>query len=323
MMRDAIEDFAKQFAYDPLVVHAEKLPRVDAFVVAGMGGSHWAADLLKIWKPDLNVTIHSDYGMPLHIKPEWLSRMLFIASSYSGNTEEPIDAYQRAGEHGAMRVVVAAGGKLLAMAKVDGVPYIQLPDTGIQPRSALGFSMKALLKIMGEQDALLEISRLSDTLKPAGYEAEGKALAEKIKGCVPVIYASARNAAIAQNWKIKFNETGKIPAFSNVFPELNHNEMTGFDVSDATRDLSRNFFFIFLKDVADDPRIIKRMGVTEDMYRNRGLQTTALDMRSASVFEKIFSSLLVADWAAYYTAEAYGLESEQVPMVEEFKKLIA
>jgi len=267
--------------------------------------------------------VQSDYGFPADMKPEWLAYILFIASSYSGNTEETIDAYNEAGRKGVARAVIAVGGALLAAAKKDGVPYVQLPDTGIQPRSALGFSFKALLKIIGEHDALRQVSGLAQTLRPSEYEAQGRELAQKLKGCVPVIYSSARNGSIAQNWKIKFNETGKIPAFYNVFPELNHNEMTGFDVVDATRNLSDTFFFIFLRDPADDPRILKRMEITERLYRDRGLNVSVVEMRGVDFFEKIFSSLLVADWAAYYTAEAYGVESEQVPMVEEFKKRIA
>lgn len=322
-MRDAIHNFAKQFAYEPVVENAGALKQYSGFIVAGMGGSHLAADLLRVWRPELDIVVQSDYGFPAEMKTEWLPAMLFIASSYSGNTEETIDAYHEAGRRGVARAVIAVGGALFAAAKKDGVPYVQLPDTGIQPRSALGFSFKALLKILGEHDALEQVSGLAHTLRPSEYEAQGRELAQKLKGCVPVIYSSARNGAIAQNWKIKFNETGKIPAFYNVFPELNHNEMTGFDVGDATRDLSDAFFFIFLKDSADDPRILKRMEITERLYGDRGLKVGVAEMRGVDVFERIFSSLLVADWTAYYTAEAYGLESELVPMVEEFKKLIA
>ena len=77
---------------------------------------------------------------------------------------------------------------------------------------------------------------------------KGKRLQEKISGKVPVIYASSENCAIAYNWKIKLNEGAKIPAFYNTFAELNHNEMTGFDVIDSTKSLSDKFHFIFLTD---------------------------------------------------------------------------
>ncbi len=119
------------------------------------------------------------------------------------------------------------------------------------------------------------------------------------------------------------NETGKIPAFSNVFPELNHNEMTGFDRKGKTKDLSGKFCFIFLSDNADHPQNRKRFEVTKRLYEERGLVVHSLPLQGTTRSEKIFSSLLLADWVAYHTALQYGVEPEQVPMVEEFKKLIA
>jgi glucose/mannose-6-phosphate isomerase len=131
-----------------------------------------------------------------------------------------------------------------------------------------------------------------------------------------------RNHGIARNWKIKFNETGKIPAFYNSLPELNHNEMTGFDVADASRALSEHFYFLILKDPEDNPRIHKRMEILEKLYADRGLSVETITLEGDAAFYKAAVALMIADWAAFYTAEGYGLESEQVPMVEEFKKLI-
>ena len=100
--------------------------------------------------------------------------------------------------------------------------------------------------------------------------------------------------------------------------------MTGFDVKDSTRELSEQFCFIFLKDEHDDPRVSKRMETLSRLYQDRGLPVIEAPLEEhENIFQTIFSSLALADWTAYYTAEIYGVESEQVPMVEEFKKLIA
>lgn len=324
-MYDAIKNFAKQFGWEPRVENPGAMPasRPEQVIVAGMGGSHLAAGLLKIWKPEIDLIVHRDYGLPL--LPEGELRQLVIASSYSGNTEETIDAFEEAGRRGLARAAISVGGALLQRARASGVPYVQMPDTGIQPRSALGFSIKGLLRIMGEESGLAEASALAKSLDPIAFEARGKDLAAKLRGYVPIIYTSSRNAPIGYSWKVKFNETAKIPAFVNVFPELNHNEMTGFDSTAATRPLSEKFFFIFLKDAADHLKILKRMEVTERLLRDRGLPAIVLEMeeRNSSAFYKIFSSLLLADWAAYYTAEIHGVEPDKVPMVEEFKRLIA
>lgn len=330
MMEQVIKDFAKQFAWSPKVEIATSsrgTPRNDdifkfkKFVVLGMGGSNLTAALLKIYNPALDIVVHKDYGLPVLANTELRTRLI-VASSYSGNTEETIDGFLQARKRRLPIVVVSTGGKLLELAKHHGVLYIQIPNTGIQPRMALGFNTKALLKIIGDRAALQETSALTSVLKPAVYERAGSALAKKFQGHVPVIYSSARNQGIAYNWKIKLNETGKVPAFYNVLPELNHNEMTGLDVQPRSRALSKNLAFIFLRDSADHPRVQKRMRILEKLYRDRDLPVFTVDLKGKNSLHKIFSSLVLADWTALYTAKLYGLEAEQVPMVEEFKRLM-
>lgn len=321
-MQDAIRNFAKQFEFNPKVENESRLVKAERFIVLGMGGSHFAADLIASACPEIDLLIHRDYGLPA-LPDAILKKSLIIASSYSGNTEEVIDGYGEAKKRRFPLAVVSIGGKLLDLARTDGVPYVQMPDTGIQPRSALGFSMKGILKLIGKESSVEELSRLAGSLNPTEYEERGKALAEKMKNFVPVIYSSSRNAGIAASWKIKFNETAKIPAFCNAFPELNHNEMTGFDAQDTTRALSKTFFFIFLKDQSDDERISKRMEITKKLFFDCGFPVEVVELEDDHVFKKIFSSLVLADWTAYYTGIGYGLEIEQVPMVEEFKKQMA
>lgn len=328
-MRDAILNFVKQFEYEPRLENAEHFRPGKKFIVCGMGGSALAAEIIKDLKPDLDILIHRDYDLPSpHLSSptrgeELKEGVLVIASSYSGNTEETISAFEQARSRNLPLVAISIGGKLLDLARHYSIPYIQMPDTGIQPRLALGFSFRAMLKAMGEDDLLAESTKLAAALKPADLEGEGRAWAAKLKGYAPVIYSSAKNSSVAYNWKIKFNETGKIPAFYNVFPELNHNEMTGFDVKDSSRVLSEKFYFLLLRDDADNPQIQKRMTVLEKLYRARDLPTEVVEMSGQTRLEKIFNSLLLADWIAFHTAEGYGLESQAVPMVEEFKKLIS
>lgn len=352
-MRQAIENFAEQFEFRPEIKNETQLNPVRNFgrtlefssqlkdshpavgqkdisngikraawvIVCGMGGSHLAADLINEWSPGLDIWVWKDYGLP-PLPPEVLGESFVIASSYSGNTEETIDAYLTAKGLGAMVAVIATGGTLLGLAKKDGVPYVELPQTGIQPRLALGYSVRALLALLGETAVLDETSALAGILKPKSLEAAGRDLAKKLAGYVPVVYASRHNWPLAYNWKIKLNETGKIPAFANFLPELNHNEMNGFDVQLGNKPLTQNFAFVFLRDPADDPRILKRMAVLQELYEKRRLPVWVVDLPKVSLWEKIFSNLILADWTAFYTAEQYKLEAEQVPMVEEFKRMV-
>lgn len=320
-MREAILNFNQQFSYEPEIINPGDLVQKKKFIIAGMGGSNLVADLIKIRDPFLDIITHRNYGLPA-LSSEELNNRLFIADSYSGATEETIDALDSALKQKLPAAVIAVGGELIEMAKKYGLPYIQLPDTGIQPRSALGFQIRAALKMMGRDDLLEETAALASALNPADYENEGRAGAAKLKNRIPIIYTSHKNIGIAYNWKIKLNESGKIPAYYNILPELNHNEMNGFDVADSNRELSKNFYFIFLTDPEDHPRIAKRFEILEQLYIDRGLAVETLKLSGRDAWSKIFSSLVIADWTALYTAEGYGLDAEQVPMVEEFKQLL-
>lgn len=307
-MKESILTFAEEFAWQPQIANEARLEHKGKVIVAGMGGSPLAADLLNALDPKLNITVHKDYGLPLRKDP------LVIAISYSGNTEETIDAFDTAQKNGLPVAAIATGGKLLERAQEAAAPFIRLPQTNIQPRMATGFIIKALAALMGLEQLKNELSALAQTLKPTELEGPGKTLAEKLGGRVLLVYASTRNRAIAYNWKIKFNETGKIPAFYNVFPELNHNEMNA---------PSPQCYTIILRDPDDDPRIQKRMEALKNLYQQPQAPAEIIDTQGENRLVRIFNSLLLADWTALAIAEERGVDPEQVPLVEEFKKHIA
>lgn len=297
----------------------DKLKPAEFLLVAGMGGSALAAELIKSWRPHLKIGIHKDYGLP-PLGEEVLRESLVILSSYSGETEEVLDVFEEARQKQLNMAVVSAGGRLLDLAQKHGTVYIKIPEKAIRPRMSLGFAVMAHIKLLGETAALEELSQLSDSLSAGDYEVKGKELAKKLGGGVPVIYASVVNQAVAYNWKIRFNETSKTPAFFNVFPELNHNEMAGFDLRKSTLGLGENFHFIFLRDGDDDKRILKRMRLTKKLYEERGFKVEMLDLEGRNRWERIFSSLLIADWTAYYLADGYGQDPLEEVTIEAFKR---
>lgn len=318
-MEQAIRDFNKQFLFKPKIENAGKLQRRRGFVVGGVGGSSLAAGLLAGLKPEAGIVLHRDYGVPA--LPH-AAECLHIASSYSGDTEETIDFARSALQKGYALAAISVGGRLLKFAEGNALPYVALPDTKIQPRAALGFQSVALAALMGDKELEEDMAALGRSLRPDEFEEEGKKLSKELQNSVPVIYSSARNSSVAYTWKIKLNETGKIPAFCNVFPELNHNEMTGFDSIKATEGLSRNLRFVFLEDRADHSQIQTRMRVCKKLYEERGFRVLEAPMAGSTALEKIFASLLLADWTALLLSRFYGTEADQVPMVETFKKLI-
>ncbi len=321
MIPETIKNFSQQLAFDPVVENADKLFSAKSFIVAGMGGSHLAADLLKVWNPSAPITVHSNYDLP-RLPAEELKQSLIIASSYSGNTEETIDAFEKARSLKLKVATISTGGKLLKLAKKYGTPFIQLPDVKIQPRSAIGFSAVAMLKLIGEEKELAKIKQLSRKIKPADAEKEGKKLAGKLRGLTPIIYSSAVNFPIAYNWKIRFNETGKIPAFCNAIPEANHNEILGFVLNKGAEIFSKRFGFIFLDDKTDNERNKLRMGILSELYEKVGLTVARVDLKGKIVWEKIFNSLILADWTSYYSAKLHGFDPEEENLVDKFKEMI-
>jgi len=320
-MKESILNFAKQFSYKPEIINKDKISNeYENFILGGMGGSHLAAGILRAHNPGLNLYIHRDYGIPEY-DDSFNKKSLFIASSYSGNTEEVLDFADEAYTKGYEVLVISTGGKLIDFAKENNLAYIQIPDTGIQPRLALGYSTIALASVVSK-GLVLELQSLENKIIPEKIEKDGMELAEILQGKTPIIFTSTKNRSIAYNWKIKMNETGKVPSFYNVFPELNHNEMQGYDFIEQNKKLSENFHFIFIASSDEHPRIMKRMEVLESQLQDKGFSVNNLFLSGESRFEKIFNSLLLADWTALGLSEKYNTEPEQVPLIEDFKKRI-
>jgi glucose/mannose-6-phosphate isomerase len=318
-MEEAILNFHKQFGYEPTIINNEKLKKHKHYIVCGMGGSHLSTGLLKIYKPGIELYVHRDYGLP-PFDEEFLKDSLLIASSYSGNTEEVVSFLEEGYSKGYNMAVISTGGRLIEFAEYNKLPFIKMPDDGIQPRSALGYSLISMASMVADGLCCDDLRDLQEKLDPSSIREAGEELAKTLKGKIPVIYSSARNLSLAYNWKIKFNETGKIPAFYNLFSELNHNEIAGFDIVPKTEELSSKFHFIFLHDQKDHPKIQKRMDITEEIYEEKGLPVTKLTLSEENVFVKIFNSLILADWAAVSIANNNGAEAEAVPIIENFKK---
>jgi glucose/mannose-6-phosphate isomerase len=202
------------------------------------------------------------------------------------------------------------------------LPYIVIPNTGIQPRSALGFSALSIAAFV-EPSMIPELQNLQSSLDPESLREQGKEIANALQGKVPVIYSSNPNRALGYIWKITMNETGKVPGFQNLFPELNHNEMQGYDFNEKTAELSSNFSFFILHDSEDHPRIELRMKTVTDLYQEKGFDVTTLYLEGENILEKVFNSVILANWIAVNLARNNGAEPEKVALIEEFKKRIA
>ena len=315
-MEETLKRFGEQFDWMPVVENADKLASYKNYVVCGMGGSHLGAWLLTSYG-GVPITIHRDYGLSF-VGPD----TLVILSSYSGTTEETLDAAHVALERGLPMAAISTGGTLLEFAREHGVPLIQIPDTGLEPRMAVGFSMLGIARLMEHAALEKDIRVAGKSVDPLAGAAEGKRLGKLLLNKIPVVYSSSVNAPLAYIWKIKFNETAKIFATCNSFPELCHNELTGFDVYTQTRPISKPLHVVMLDDVSDNPRIIKRMEVASEMLAERGIAVDHITLEGGG-FVKAFRAALLADWVSLELAEHYKVPNPETPMVAEFKQRIS
>ena len=320
MFEESIKGFMGQLAWEPTVEYNFELRAFLHVVVGGMGGSHLAADLLSLYKLPYNIHVHSDYGLP--DLPEYMLKdTLFIASSYSGNTEETLDFAEAAHKAGRNLAIIASGGKLLQFARAHHVPHVVMPSEGIQPRAALGYSLLAHAAILREQKIVEDLRDIALTTKSINYKKDGDAVAKKMVGFIPVIYSSKKNESLAYIWKVNFNETAKIPAFVNTFPELNHNELNAFGGAGEKKYKSL-FKFIFIRDETDHPRIQKRMDATKEVYAMQGLEVLDTKLSGITTAQIIVRNMLVSEWASLSLAGALKADPDTVPVIEDFKKKI-
>jgi len=311
-------DVAAQLAWKPEVVGGP-VPKRSRVVVGGMGGSALPGEALQVLDPSLDIEVHRGYDLPDHPPAD----ALYVAVSYSGNTEEALSFEHQeelsfaknASGRSRPLAIITSGGALLTHAKDEGLPYVQVPGD-VQPRNALIYLVRALAALAGRDDLLAALGAAVFDEAPALASAD--ALAGAVGGAMPIFYASRRNAFFSYLYKINFNETGKMPAFANTFPELNHNEMQAFDT--GAPESAALAHFVLLRDLADDPRIAKRMDVFAALMRERGRGVTEIVLEGDTRASQLARGWFVAHRAARALALARGVDPESVPLVEEFKK---
>jgi glucose/mannose-6-phosphate isomerase len=319
-MEEQILHFADQFSWEPKIENEERLPEnTQSLIVCGMGGSHLGARLLLRHDPTLDIRIHSDYGLPTE-SAERLRSSLIVASSYSGETEEILDAARAASDAGLAVAAVTTGGALAKLARERKLPLILLEKQSVEPRMAVGASMLALARLMRASALEEEIRATGAAIDVHTGETEGTALAERLTGSIPVVYASTLNTSLAYFWKIAFNETGKIPAFYNLFPEVCHNELSGFDAVPSARDLSSSLHILQLHDADDHPRIVKRMRIMRELLEARGVSVTTVELAGHTGLEKALYGVLAGIWTAVAVAKTYHAPDAATPLIAEFKK---
>ena len=288
---------------------------VDRIIITGMGGSALPGEILKSYLNDIKIPIilNKNYELPAYAD----NKTLVFVISYSGNTEETIEALRDANRKGCKIVIITAGGKLEELSRKLNKKTIVVPR-GLPQRLSYGYVSFAILRILQNSKVIKkqdeEIKKLILALQKDNFKKKAAELSEKLVGKIPIIYSSERLYGVAYKWKINFNENAKIHAFCNYFPELNHNEMVGYTKTNG------NYYVLILKDDYDNPKIKKRMDITKKIIQKAGVPVLDIELTGTSDLVKIFSLIHLGDWVSYFLALRNEVDPTPVKLVEDLKK---
>lgn len=332
-VQDALGIAAKQpeqLLYDFAIASWAPTKPFSNIVYAGMGGSALAALLSTLW-PGYKVPfeISRQYTIPEYVS----SKTLFIACSYSGNTEETLSALKAAEKKNAYIVVIASGGKLEGLAKEKGYHFIKLPQAA-QPRYAVFYNLKAIVQLLARADVFVDATTDKELTEAAGFltnqlqallpvvpsvKNPAKKLAQELMGKSIVVYAGEFLAPAAYKWKISFNENAKTVAWMGILPEFNHNEFIGW----SSHPVHKPYAIVDLRSSFEHPRVLKRFELSAKLLSGKRPEPHVVEARGKTHLQQLLWTVLMGDFTSLYLGLLNGLNPAPVELVEKFKKELA
>jgi glucose/mannose-6-phosphate isomerase len=248
----------------------------------------------------------------LHLPAGFGENSLVILVSYSGSTWETLDAYGTASRKGARRIVLSSGGELSKCATRDGVPLIPLPP-GLPPRAAVGYIIGGLLGVCDKwfarsnEDRVRKISRRLRYRQSRWAERKGlpASLAKLVGSRLPTIYADAKIGSVARRWKTQVEENAKRLALFDVFPEVLHNAIVGWDALDASR--ARRHALLSIAWEGQSPRVRAGMEYLHRLVRRKGVRCALVPLDSTDLLEALLFGVSIGDHFSLFLAEAAGV----------------
>lgn len=301
-------------------------------VVVGMGGSAIGGDVVRaavIDRCPVPVSVHRGFGLPTYVD----ASSVVIASSYSGNTVETLDASVAAAAKGAAVVAITSGGELAVRARARGWPLLLLPQR-LPPRSAIGYSVVFVARVLEAiglvpfvaeewEEAVAMMQEMRSELGPnvPVRDNAAKRLAARLHGKLPVVYGvGPLGEVIAYRWKCQLNENAHTLAWSNVLPELNHNELVGWEQPAA---IVRGAKIVMLRDYAETPGLHEHVDAMLHTLRSRRVGMTEVWSRGRGVWARLWSLLYFGDVVSVYSALLNGVDPTPVSAITDLKARLA
>ena len=229
-------------------------------------------------------------------------------------------------------LAVTSGGKIDTWYGERGVPVLKIPG-GLQPRMALLHMLvptvvfMSRLGIIPDQTAELDAARESIAAAIDAYGPDrpteantAKQLAMRLANHVPLMYGAEVTAGVAYRWKCQFNENAKQPSFASVLPELDHNEIVGFEKSGA---FGEQAVVVMLKDPRQHRQVERRIALTRDIIRPGVSDVITIEGEGETPLARLMDLVLLGDYVTLYAACLRRVDPEPVDSIGTLKTGLA
>lgn len=334
-MLNHLQQFPEQCGWAWEKVLRLELPReykgIDKVIILGMGGSAIGGEIVRcltLAESKAPVWVHRDYELPLFVDDD----TLVIASSYSGNTEETLSAFTKSLKTPAKKLVITAGGRLKELAEKDDIPIFVI-DYQAPPRMAFPHSFIPLVGIFQKLGLLRDKSAdIKETLqvlrKLQGDFVEttplvsnpAKQLATRLRGHIVVVYGGGILSAVAQRWKTQFNENGKTWAFFELFPELSHNAVVGYEFPSEVKE---RIFVVLLPSPLLHPRSLLHYEATAKLLAQEGIKHEFVEATGGGALAQVMSLVLLGDYLSCYLAILNKIDPALIDSIDFVKNYLA
>lgn len=301
---------------------------INHVLFTGMGGSGMAGSMVKtlIQQESLiPISIHKNYDLP-----HWVNeKTLVICLSYSGNTEETLSCFEAARKKNAPIIGITSGGILCDVLLKHNYDVVHIPD-GLAPRAALGYLSVPLLYLMkkigiSNINADLEISETIKVLKKhreqfssTSPENPAYTFAQEYSDLLPVIYGEHESTGvIAQRWQAQFAENSKMIARIHTLPELDHNEIVGWQENPG---LLKKSVIIWLIDQTMHPRNRARQRITREVIENKPAAHLDIEGIGETWCQRMFYLVHFGDWISYWCAIAHNVDPTTIKNINTLKE---
>ena len=325
-MKTLVADFSKQLTEAIGIGNKAQLTasqhKISNVLICGLGGSGIGGSIvseLVIDNCSVPVNVTKGYFIPAYVN----ENTLVIISSYSGNTEETLNCMELSIVKNAKVTAICSGGKVLDASKAKGFDCIVVPG-GMPPRSCLGYSLTQLFFVLGfhklisnNYRAELEAAvKLIDS-EEAAIIAEAKSIAEKLKGKIPVIYATTYNEGIAIRFRQQLNENSKILCWHHIIPEMNHNELVGWT------EKNDNLSVLIFLDRDEYSRNLARVEINKEVIKKYTSSITEIYSKGNSRIEKAIYFIHLGDWVSVLLGELRGADLMEVNVINHLKSKLS